>query len=89
MSEADFITSLLSLVATLFAVLVLILGWLGNKLYAKVAEMTTSMHNIERDLHGRITDLDRRVTRVEGIVDPNQHLRRRFDDPFAGEGDSA
>ena len=76
MSEVDFIAILLSLVATLFTALVALLSWIGNKVYARITEMTHSMHNIERDLHGRITDLDRRVTRVEGIVDPNAPHRR-------------
>ena len=65
MTEAWIITTLLSLVATLFGILVLMLGWMGNKSYAKLGEMAHTMHNIESDLHGRISQLDRRVTRVE------------------------
>ena len=65
MTEAWIITTLLSLVATLFGILVLMLGWMGNKSYTKLGEMAVTMHNIESDLHGRISQLDRRVTRVE------------------------
>lgn len=54
-----------SLVATLFALLVAILGWLGNKIYSKLEEMNLTMGKISADLHGKISDLDRRVTRVE------------------------
>lgn len=86
MSEVDFIAILLSLVATLFAVLVALLGWMGNKVYARMTEMTHSMHNIERDLHGRISDLDRRVTRVEDIVDPNAPYYRRVEAAAFGRG---
>ena len=59
---------LMSLIATLFGLLIAVLGWMGNKVYGKISEMASSMHNIERDLHGRISDLDRRVTRVETRV---------------------
>lgn len=86
MSEVDFIAILLSLVATLFAVLVALLGWMGNKVYARMTEMTQSMHNIERDLHGRISALDRRVTRVEGIVDPNSPYRRQVGESVLDRG---
>lgn len=65
MTEAQMIMILLSLVGVFFAILVVILGWMGNKVYSKLSEMAKTMHNIETDLHGRITNLDRRVTRVE------------------------
>lgn len=59
------ITTLLALVAALFSILVLMLGWLGNKVYTKLGELAKSMHKIESEVHGRISQLDRRVTRVE------------------------
>lgn len=68
MTDAAFISILLSLVATLFALLVCVMGWIGSKLYQRVNEMASSMQNIERDLHGKIVDLDRRVTRVEAFI---------------------
>jgi len=54
-----------SLVATLFALLILILGWLGNKLYAKLDSVSESLHSIESDLHERITNIDKRLVAVE------------------------
>ena len=65
MAEPQVIGVLLSLTATFFALLVAVFSWMGNKLYSKLSEMARTMHNIESDLHGRITDLDRRVTRAE------------------------
>lgn len=59
------ITILLALVGALFGVLVALLGWMGNKVYAKIGEIAVTIHNIEADLHGKIGLLDRRVTRVE------------------------
>ena len=71
MTEPQLITILLALVATFFALLVAITGWMSNKLYNKLSEMATTMHNIESDTHGRITDVDKRVTRVETILERN------------------
>jgi len=68
MSEAQIITILLSLVATFFGLLIAVIAWLGNKVYEKLAEMARTMHGIESDLHGKITHLDRRITRVETKV---------------------
>lgn len=65
MSEANLITLLLAVTATFFGLLVAVFSWMGNKLYMKLSEMASTMHNIETDLHGKIADLDRRVTKVE------------------------
>lgn len=62
------IAVLLSLVGALFGVLVALLGWLGSKVYAKLSDMAATMHKIEGDLHGKISMLDRRMTRVETKV---------------------
>lgn len=64
-TEAWVITTLLALVAVLFSVLVLMLGWLGNKVYSRLGSLATTLHRVESDVHGRISQLDRRVTRVE------------------------
>jgi hypothetical protein len=69
--EAQLITILLSLVATLFGLLVLISGWMGNKVYQKLSEMANTMHSIEVDLHGKISNLDRRVTIIETVMHKN------------------
>ncbi len=68
MTESFVVSILLSLVATFFALLVVVLGWMGSKVYSKLSDMASTMHNIETDLHGRITYLDRRITRVETKV---------------------
>lgn len=56
---------LLGLVATLFGLLVLILGWMGNKVYQKLDEMANTMRSIEDDLRDELLNLDRRVAVVE------------------------
>lgn len=65
MSDTQLLTLAAALVATLFGLLVAILGWMGNKIYNKLEELANSMHSIEGDLRGKIGDLDRRVTVVE------------------------
>ena len=65
MSEAMMLTISSSLVATLFALLILILGWLGNKTYNKLDEISSNLIKMAGELHTRINGLDRRLIRVE------------------------
>ena len=62
------ITILLSLVATLFGVLIVILGWMGSRVYSRLQELVRAMHNIEVDIYGKISNLDRRITVVETTI---------------------
>jgi len=70
-SETQMLTVAASLVATLFGLLVALLGWLGSKIYNKLDEMNLTMHTIASDLHEKINDLDRRVTKVETRCESN------------------
>lgn len=65
MNETTLLSLSASLVATLFGLLVAIIGWLGSKIYSKLDELGNTMRRIENDLHERISALDKRVTRVE------------------------
>lgn len=65
MTETQLLTIAASLVAALFGVLVVILGWMGNKIYEKLNDMASTMTSIAGDLHDRINGLDRRITVVE------------------------
>lgn len=65
MNEINLLTVASGLVATLFGLLMLVLGWLGNKLYDKVSDMSETMGRIEGTLHKRISEIDRRVTALE------------------------
>lgn len=63
-----------SLVATLFGLLILILGWLGNKTYNKLDEISGNLIKMAGELHTRINGIDRRLIRVEarnGIAPPS------------------
>lgn len=65
MTEAMILTIASSLVATLFALLIALLGWLGNKVYEKLSEISRNLIEMAGELHERINGLDRRVTVVE------------------------
>ncbi len=69
MNETAMLTLAASLVATLFGLLIALLGWLGNKIYSKLDDMAATMHRISGELHDRINGLDRRVTVVETKCD--------------------
>lgn len=67
MTELQFFNIALSLVATLFGMLIMIFGWLGNKIYTKLDTLSDKMDQIETELHEKIMVLDRRVTRLEAL----------------------
>lgn len=65
MSDTLLLTLSSSLLATLFGLLILILGWLGNKTYNKLDEISTNLVKMAGELHTRINDLDTRLVKVE------------------------
>lgn len=65
MSDTVLLTIASALVATMFGILVALLGWMGSRVYSKLDEMSNTMHSIAGELHNRINGLDRRVTIVE------------------------
>ena len=71
MNETLLLTIAASLVATLFGVLVAIIGWLGNKFYAKLDEISNNLIAMAGELHDRINGIDKRLVRVETTIDRN------------------
>ena len=61
MSDAQLLTLSAQLVAALFGLLILVLGWMGNKLSTKLDSMTSIFDEIKRE----IRKIDNRVTRLE------------------------
>lgn len=61
MTDAQLLTLSAQLVAALFGILILILGWMGNKLSSKLDSMTSIFDEIKRE----IQKIDNRVTRLE------------------------
>lgn len=68
MTETQLLAIAASIVATLFGLLVAIIGWLGNKFYSKLDEISKNLVLMASELHERINGLDRRVTVVETRV---------------------
>lgn len=61
MTDAQLLTLSAQLVAALFGILILILGWMGNKLSTKLDSMMSIFDEIKRE----IQKIDNRVTRLE------------------------
>lgn len=73
MTDTQLLTLAASLVATLFGLLVTIIGWLGNKFYVKLDEISKNLVEMAGELHERINGLDRRVTKVETRCAERRH----------------
>lgn len=67
MSENFIITIATSLVAVFFGMLVAVLGWIGNKIYTSLENVSRGLRDMEKELMLKLTDMDRRITRVETI----------------------
>lgn len=65
MNDTLLLTIAASLVATLFGILVAMVGWLGNKFYSKLDEISRNLVAMAGELHERINGIDRRLVRVE------------------------
>ena len=61
MSDTQLMTISAQLVAALFGILIMLLGWLGSKLYSKLESMSDAFNEIKRE----IQKIDNRVTRLE------------------------
>lgn len=65
MTDTQLLTIASSLVATLFALLIMMTGWLGNKFYNKLDEISRNLTAMAGELHNRINGIDRRLVKVE------------------------
>jgi biopolymer transport protein ExbB/TolQ len=71
MEQSTVLTLAASLVATMFGLVIAVLGWLGSRVYSKLDEMSVRMDSIASELHTRINGLDHRVTVVETRCEVN------------------
>lgn len=66
MSETNIIFIIaLAMVGVFFGLLMTVLGWMGNKLYAKVDEMSKNLVTMAGELHARINDHGERIVKLE------------------------
>ena len=73
MNETQLLTIACMLVATLFGILVAIIGWLGNKFYTKLDEISKNLVTMAGELHDRINGLDRRTTILETKIESREN----------------
>jgi hypothetical protein len=62
MSDADI---LMPIVGGLMSVLIIVIGWMGNKLHERLGEINETLATIDRDLRHELSRLDNRLTVVE------------------------
>jgi hypothetical protein len=62
MSDADI---LMPRVGGLMSVLIIVIGWMGNKLHERLGEINETLATIDRDLRHELSRLDNRLTVVE------------------------
>ena len=62
MSDADI---LMPIVGGLMSVLIIVIGWMGNKLHERLGEINETLATIDRDLRHELSRLDNRHTVVE------------------------
>lgn len=67
--ELEFIKILLWVIGGLMGLLVLVVGWIGNRIHNRLDSISSSLAAIERDLRKELGALDRRVAQVETRVD--------------------
>ena len=65
MNDAQLLTIACSLVATLFGILVAIIGWGGSRVISKLEDVANKLNSMAVELHGRINDIDVRVSVME------------------------
>ncbi len=74
MDKAVLTELLLILVASMFGLLVAVFGWLSNKLYENLDQMTKSLQEIESGLIDKIHEIDKRVVKVETEATPHPKI---------------
>jgi hypothetical protein len=65
MSDSYLINLILPVISGLMATLILIIGWIGNRIHTRLDEISKTLGTIERDLREDLADLDRRLTILE------------------------
>lgn len=62
MSDADI---LMPIVGGLMSILIIVIGWMGNKLHERLGEINETLATIDRDLRHELSRLDNRLTVLE------------------------
>lgn len=82
MTDVNLLTISGVLVATLFGLLMAVLGWGGNRVIDRLDAVVEKLNDVSETLHHRINRIDRRVTVIETRIDRHPS----FDDETNGDG---
>lgn len=83
MNETSLVAIAGSLVATLFGMLTIVVGWMGSRVIEKLDDVVVALGKVEAELHARISRLDLRVTAIETRCSDqlaNIHIHQRDGD---------
>lgn len=69
MQDNTMLTVAASLVATLFGLLVMLVGYMGSSIISELKAMREKLNEVASELHARITGLDMRITRIETKIE--------------------
>lgn len=73
--ELELIKILLTITGSLLGLLVIVIGWIGNKIHARLDAISVSLTAIEKDLREELITLDRRVTVIETTMEHQMERR--------------
>ena len=65
MSEAEI---LMPVVGMLMSVLIVVIGWMGNKLHERLGEISETLISIERDIRKELGAIESRLSVVESRI---------------------
>lgn len=63
---------LAALVASLFGLLSVIVGWLGSRVIVRLDTLADKMDGVKSELHSRVNGLDNRLVKVETLASKNE-----------------
>lgn len=62
MADPDF---LMTIIGILVSILIVIIGWIGSRIYEQLGEINITLINIDKELRQELSRIDTRLTVVE------------------------
>lgn len=62
MADPDF---LMTIIGILVSILIVIIGWIGSRIYEQLGEINITLSNIDKELRQELSRIDTRLTVVE------------------------
>lgn len=66
MADPDF---LMTIIGILVSILIVIIGWIGSRIYEQLGEINITLTNIDKELRQELSRIDTRLTVVETKID--------------------